>query len=187
LDEDNKEYFVPLRTISLNRINVMGRDAIINAARTKYNSYDLNKWERAYFDKDSGGYNVYHKRHNFSKKGGGGDAEKTVGKMLAQYNGKQVEFLPEDGFVKSSDVRFDELTWDIKYIEKASEHTIRDHINDARKADNAIFYFTTDQYLKLNNAIIREVGRHTKLNRLHKLPNICYIDPNGLLVLLWSK
>jgi hypothetical protein len=173
--------------ISLNKINVISGNEIGNAARAKYSSYDLNDWGMAYFDENSGGYNVYHKRHNFSKKGGGGDAEKKVGKMLAKYNGKQVEFLQEDSFVKNPDVKFDGLTWDIKYIEKASEHTIRDYINDARKADNAIFYFTTDQYLKLNNAIIREVGRYTKLNQLHKLPNIYYIDPNGLLVLLWSK
>jgi hypothetical protein len=48
-----------------------------------------------------------------AKKGGGGEAEKivgkTVGKMLAQYNDRQVEFLPE-GEKPKPDMRFDGRT-----------------------------------------------------------------------------
>ena len=96
---------------------------MIKAALQKYNSYGC-EWEKAYFDEFSGGYNVYHEEHQFTSAGGGGEAEKIVGKMLAKYNGKQVEFLPE-GDTKSPDVKFDEQTWDIKTISKANEETIR--------------------------------------------------------------
>ena len=97
------------------------------AALQKYNLCGC-EWEKAYFDEFSGGYNVYHEKHNFSKKGGGGKAEKIVGEMLAKYNGKQVEFLPE-GAEKSPDINFDGKTWDIKYIDRANEETIRTKIN----------------------------------------------------------
>jgi len=74
----------------------------IIAARAKFDSYGSD-WEKAYFDEKSGGFNVYHEKHNFSKKGGGGEAEKEVGKMLAKY-GKQVEFLSETA-TKTPDVK----------------------------------------------------------------------------------
>ena len=155
------------------------------AALQKYNSYG-NDWEKAYFDKFSGGFNVFHKEHKFTKIGGGGDAEKIVGKILAKYNGKQVEFLPE-GEKKGPDISFDNKTWDIKYIDQANEATIRKYLLDARKADNAIFYFTQeDKYTLLNNAIKREVGRFLK-GQINKLPDIYVIDKNGLLKLLWEK
>ncbi|GHT49624.1 hypothetical protein AGMMS49982_03460 [Bacteroidia bacterium] len=77
----------------------------IRQAYTKYNSYDPSCWTQAYFDYDSGGFNVYHTEHKFSQTEGGGDAEKVVGKMLAKHNGRQVEFLPE-GKDKSPDYRF---------------------------------------------------------------------------------
>ena len=67
----------------------------------KYHSYG-SEWVKAYFDELSGGYTVYHKHHKFTETGGGGEAEKIVGKILAKYNGKQVEFLPE-GVEKSPD------------------------------------------------------------------------------------
>ena len=165
--------------------SILSQFKIRRAALRKYNSYG-SEWEKAYFDKFSGGYNVYHKRHNFAKKGGGGDAEVIVGKMLAKYNGKQVEFLPEGG-KKSPDIKFDEKTWDIKYIDNANEETIRTAIRDARKADNVIFYFTQeDKYALLNNAINREVGRFTK-GQINKLPDIYYMDKKGLLKLIWGK
>ncbi|MDR1592369.1 MAG: hypothetical protein LBS16_05745 [Prevotellaceae bacterium] len=166
-------------------INTIAQQETRKAAAEKYNVYGSD-WEKAYFDRYSGGYNVYHKDHNFAKKGGGGEAEIIVGKMLAKYNGKQVEFLPE-GNTKSPDVKFDGKTWDVKYIEKASEHTIRDAIRDARKADNVIFYFTDEsKSVLLNSAIVREVGRFLK-GQTDRIPDIYYIDKSGLLRLLWEK
>jgi hypothetical protein len=156
-------------------------------ALQKYNSYNDDEWEKAYFDEVSGGFNVYHKKHHFAKKGGGGNAEKIVGKMLAKYNGKQVEFLPE-GEVKSPDVAFDNQTWDIKYVENAAEHRMRNTIREARKADNAIFYFQSDsQYDTLISSIRREVGKFMNNNQIDQLPDIYYINKNGLLELLWEK
>jgi hypothetical protein len=173
--------------IKVNKINSMEeRPHILEAAKSRYNAYDSKDWEKAYFDEHSGGFSVYHKRHQFAKTAGGGNAEKIVGKMLAKYNSKQVEFLPEGGS-KSPDIKFDGRTWDIKYIEKASEHRIRDAIRDARKADNAIFYFTDEnKSILLNNAITREAGKFLK-GQTSKMPDIYRIDKNGLLKLLWRK
>jgi len=163
----------------------VGRTELLKDSRLKYNSYDSKTWEKAYFDEFSGGFNVYHKGHKFIEEGGGGEAEKIVGKMLAKYNGKQVEFLPE-GWKKQPDIKFDNKTWDIKYIENANEETIRTAIRDARKADNAIFYFIDkSKYQLLNNAINREAGRFLK-GQINKLPDIYTIDKNGLLKLLWE-
>ncbi|GHV58109.1 hypothetical protein FACS1894182_08920 [Bacteroidia bacterium] len=157
----------------------------MKTAVQKYHSYS-DEWEKAYFDPDSGGFNIYHKDHKFSALGGGGEAEKTVGKILAK-RGRQIEFLPE-GEEKSADIRFDKQTWDIKYIDHANEETIRNYIKDARKADNVIFYYTKDKYLSLDNAIVREVGKYIKENRVHELPNIYYIDLSfNELKLLWKK
>ncbi|GHT53072.1 hypothetical protein AGMMS49982_15050 [Bacteroidia bacterium] len=159
----------------------------IGQAREKYESYESKCWTQVYFDNFSGGFNVYHKAHQFSQIGGGGDAEKIVGRMLAECNGKQVEFLPEGGR-KSPDFRFDGQTWDVKFIEKANEETIRTHIRDAQKADNVIFYFGDSNKLKeLISAKIREVGRQAKNNTLMKMPNIYYLDEARVLQLLWAK
>jgi hypothetical protein len=169
----------------VNTINRVTQLETRQTAIQKYNSYG-SEWEKAYFDKHSGGYNVYHKDHNFAKKGGGGEAEKIVGKILAKHNGKQVEFLPE-GESKSPDIKFDNQTWDIKYIQKASEHRMRDAIRDARKADNAIFYFTDEsKSVLLSNAIEREAGKFLK-GQTNKMPDIYGIGKSGLLKLLWGK
>ena len=162
-----------------------GKTEYIKAARTKFNSYG-NEWEKAFFDEKSGGFNVYHKDHKFSPTGGGGEAEKIVGEMLAKYNGKQVEFLPETE-KKSPDIFFDHKTWDIKYINQANEATIRKCLLDARKADNAIFYFIDEsKFLVLNSAVKREVGRFLK-GQTNRPPDIYYIDKSGLLKTLWEK
>jgi hypothetical protein len=172
----------PLRS----KINVIDRTELIKDAKLKYNAYSSEDWTKAYFDKISGGFNVYHKEHKFTKTGGGGEAEIIVGKMLAKYNGKQVEFLPER-WKKQPDVRFDGKTWDIKYIDHANEETVRTAIRDARKADHAIFYFTDEsKSILLNNAITREVGRFLK-GQTNKMPDIYGIDKNGLLKLIWGK
>jgi hypothetical protein len=175
--------------IDVNRINTSVRHDIRTAAKKKFMSYNSENWSCAYFDEFSGGYNVYHKEHQFTPAGGGGEAEKKVGKMLAKYNGKQVEFLAENGKGKSvPDIKFDNATWDIKLIDKANENTIRKYIRDARKADNAIFYFEDkNKYKELRNAIDREVGKYRKKGEIEKLPDVYYIDETWLLKLLWGK
>ncbi|GHT18603.1 hypothetical protein AGMMS4957_01200 [Bacteroidia bacterium] len=157
-------------------------------ARERYDSYDPSCWTRAYFDDVSGGFNVYHNDHQFTKTQGGGKAEKLVGYLLAHCNGKQVEFLAELGVeVDVPDLKFDGQTWDIKFIEKANENTIRKSIKDARKADNALFYFgKADKYKELRSAVDREVAKYQKTGELHKVPNIYYMD-KGLLKMLWKK
>ncbi|GHT47162.1 hypothetical protein AGMMS49965_25100 [Bacteroidia bacterium] len=157
-------------------------------AREKYDSYDPSCWTKAYFDYDSGGFNVYHKDHQFTPTGGGGEAETTVGLLLAKHNGKQVEFLPEQGIgYPVPDLGFDEQTWDVKSIGKAGEDTIRKSIKDARKADNALFYFgKADKYKELRSAVDREVTKYQKTGELHKVPNIYYMDKD-LLKVLWKK
>jgi len=158
----------------------------IKAARAKYDSYD-DKWIKAYFDWESGGYNVYHKKHLFSSAGRGGEAEKTVGRLLAKNEGKQIEFLPEGG-EKKPDWLFDKQTWDIKRITDANEETIRTYIKDSRKADNGIFYWDgkDDKLDMLISATGRTAGYLKKKNELHTMPNIYYMD-NGRLKLLGSK
>ena len=167
-------------------MKVIDKVECIRQAQAKYEAYDPLFWTKEYFDEISGGYVVYHKDHNFTKTGGGGKAEKTVGEILAMYNGKQVEFLPE-GDDKSPDIRFDNHTWDIKYIEHSNEQTIRNHIKDARKADNAIFYFTKAEKFEIfSNSVGREVGRFLK-GQTSALPDIYYIDKKSLLKLFWEK
>ncbi|MDR3188161.1 MAG: hypothetical protein LBT94_03120 [Prevotellaceae bacterium] len=162
----------------------------IQEALQRYNSYHRDEWEKAYFDEISGGFNVYHKEHQFAKIGGGGEAEKVVGKMLAT-NGKQVEFLPENGRgMKKPDLAFNEQTWDVKFIDKANVGTIRDAIKDVQKAHNAIFYWSIgkDRLGDLQNAITRELGNFMKNKRIEKFPDIYYMDNrNGALKLLWKK
>jgi hypothetical protein len=90
--------------------------------------------------------------------------------------------------MKSPDAKFDRQTWDIKYIDNASDHTIRDYISNARKADNAIFYFTHEEkYLQLVRSINRQIGYFMKKNKLQEMPDIYYMDKDGLLQLIWGK
>ena len=163
--KDNPQY----TGVKVKAMNTGERNDIRKKSKEKYQSYN-EKWDRAYFDEFSGG-----------------DAEKMVGKLLAKNNGKQVEFLPENGKGKGvPDLMFDDHTWDVKYIDNANENTIRAYIKDARKADRAIFYFTNDKYQELRSAINREVGRFKGMNRLGELPDIYYMDKEGLLKLLWK-
>ena len=180
--KDNPQY----TGVKVKAMNTGERNDIRKKSKEKYQSYD-EKWDRAYFDEFSGGFNVYHQEHQFTNTQGGGDAEKMVGKLLAKNNGKQVEFLPENGKGKGvPDLMFDDHTWDVKYIDNANENTIRAYIKDARKADRAIFYFTNDKFQELRSAINREVGRFKGMNRLGELPDIYYMDKEGLLKLLWK-
>ena len=168
--------------LNINPNNTAAPRKVRKATLRKYNSYG-GEWEKVYFDEFSGGYNVYHTKHKFSPIGGGGDAEKVVGKMLAKNNGKQVEFLPE-GEKKGPDVGFDNKKWDIKYINQANVATIRKYLLDARKADNVIFYWNAiKKFHDLNNAVNREIGRLLK-GQIDRLPDIYYMDETGLLKLL---
>ena len=161
------------------------REEHIKESLAKYDSYG-DDWSKEYFDELSGGFCVYHKKHQFSAAGGSAEGEKTVGELLAKFSGKHIEFLPEGG-KKSPDIKFDGLTWDIKTITNANEETIRTYIKDARKADNALFYWKDNDKLPLLvSAIGRSAGYFRKKDRLHEMPNVYFMD-RGVLKLLWSK
>ena len=180
--KDNPQY----TGVKAKAMNSGERMEIRKKSKEKYQSYG-EEWTKAYFDEYSGGFNVYHAEHQFTNTEGGGDAEKMVGKLLAKNNGKQVEFLPENGKGKSvPDLMFDDHTWDVKYIDNANENTIRKYMKDARKADRAIFYFTNDKYQELRSAINREVGRFKGMDRIGELPDVYYMDKERLLKLLWK-
>lgn len=163
-------------------------------ARTKFESYDDN-WEKEYFNPNNGGFNVYHKKHQFSdvKADGvtmsGGQAEKHVGRLLADKYAKQVEFLPENGDgISKPDIRFDNQTWDVKYISAANENTIRKYIENARKAECAIFYWDKGNKLEeLKNAVTRTIGKYVKKGELSTIPSIFYINKDGLLQCIFKN
>jgi len=118
-------------------------------------------WEPVLYSCLNGGYNVYHKGHNFCKQGNGGYAEKLVGMILAVVNGKKVLFLPEKAREgKHPDLSFDGMTWDVKFINEANEQTIRKYIRNSRKADCVIFYWQacSSKLEVLKTATSRELG-----------------------------
>lgn len=163
-------------------------------AKRKYNSYG-EEWEKAYFNEENGGFNVYHRSHQFSgtkasgAKMSGGEAEKHVGRTLADVSAKQVEFLPENG--KSTgkpDLAFDGHTWDVKYISMANENTIRKYMEDARKADCVIFYWDEEsKMVELKNATDRTIGKFRKKGELATLPSIYFISDQGELFCLFDN
>ena len=160
----------------------------INEARRKYQTYD-EEWEKAYFNEENGGYNVYHRSHQFSgtkaagAKMSGGEAEKHVGRTLADVGAKQVEFLPENGKgTGKPDLAFDGLTWDVKYISMANENTIRSYYKDARKAQAVIFYSAAKRDKDVITAVNRERGRLIVLGRnLSELPTVYVMNEDGKL------
>lgn len=166
----------------------------INESIRIYNGYDTKLWSREYFDISTGGFNVLHQLHQFSKtksKGAllsGGEAELAVGKILAK-QGKRVEYLPESGVNgKSGDMAFDGEVWDVKYIPAANVNTIRKYIVNGKKADNVIFCWDDiDKLPDLRNAIASEVGNYRKKGRESELPNIYWIDKTGNLKVLRKK
>jgi hypothetical protein len=157
----------------------MAQPEIKKQAIQKYNSYG-EEWEKAYFDEDSGGFDVYHRKHNFSTTGG--KYEKEVGRLLAK-EGKQIEFLSEKGQkTKHPDIRFDNQTWDIKSIIAYTSGSIMDSIWNGKKADNVIFYFTNGINLNIIEEGYRRVyGRFAKFGKLDKMPVVYYIDENKRL------
>ncbi len=141
-----------------------------------------NDWKPVLLSIQNGGYNIYHKDHNFSKQGNGGYAEKVVGMILAVINGKQVEFLPEsprEG--RRPDLQFDGMTWDIKYINDVNEETIRKYIRNGRKADRVLFFWqsVSGKIGILKSATARELGN--SLRRGEPFPGIFYLNAEGLL------
>ena len=166
---------------------------LVAQARRKYNSYDDN-WTRAYFNSENGGFNVYHNDHLFSnvKPQGatftGGGAEKEVGRILADSHAKQVEYLPEKGFDgKKADMRFDDASWDVKYIPKANVETIRKYIKNGSKAENVIFFWDEKNRLHdLKNAVDRTIGSQRSRGKI-KMPNIYYIGEDRQLHNLYKK
>ena len=180
---ENKKY----TDISVSALSSTEKTKIITAARKSFDAYGSD-WEKAYFDERSGGYYVVHRLHQFSRTGGGGAAELAVGEMLAKYNGKQVEFLPESGGSNKADFQFDGMKWDVKSINTANIETIRKYIKNARKADCAIFYWDkeTSRLDNLYDAVNMEIARLSKQNRQNEIPDIYYIE-NGLLKSLWKK
>ena len=163
----------------MNPINLIAQQEIKKAAMQKYNSYG-SEWKKAYFDKFSGGYNVYHKDHNFSNTGG--KYEKEVGVLLAKA-GKQIEFLSEKGQkTKHPDFYFDKQTWDVKSIIAYTSSSIMDSIWNGKKANNVIFYFTNGINMNiLKEGYKRAYGRFSKLGKLDSVPTIYYIDENNSL------
>ena len=166
----------------------------IAQAREKFDAYS-EEWEKEYFNPSNGGFNVYHKKHQFSdvKPNGaamsGGLAEKHVGRLLADFGAKQVEFLQENGKGEGKpDIRFDNRTWDVKYISAANENTIRKYIENARKADCAIFYWDKDNKLEeLKSAVTRTIGKYSKKGELSTIPSIFYINKDGLLKCIFEN
>lgn len=167
----------------------------IKKSREKFNSYG-EEWEKAYFNEKNGGYNVYHKKHQFANnraakdsKMTGGEAEKYVGRLLADKSAKQIEFLPENGLATGKpDISFDGLTWDIKYISKANQNTMRKYIEDARKAQCAVFYWDEDSKLNdLKTAVSRTIGKFRSRGELDKLPSVFYINLRGELVCIFDN
>lgn len=180
---ENKKY----TDISASALNSAEKAKIIAAARKSFNAYGPD-WKKSYFDERSGGYYVVHRLHQFSRTGGGGAAELAVGEMLAKYNGKQVEFLPESGGNNRADFQFDGMKWDVKLINTANTETIRKYIKNARKADCAIFYWDKEsaKLEELRAAVDKEVARLSKLERIDEMPDVFYMK-NGLLRLIWKK
>ena len=151
----------------------------------KFLDYDAD-WQKELWITDNAGYNVYHKNHQFHPKSG--HIEKSIGKELAMMQAKQIEFLPEQGAgISKPDLKFDDKTWDIKWIDDANVTTIRTYIKEARKADNVIFYFSKDKLNELHEAINRTVGHFKKNGQLHELPDIYYYVEKGKIKLLWRK
>lgn len=185
--KDNPKY-VKTDTSSTGPGAKMDERNTINEARRKYQTYD-EEWEKAYFNEENGGYNVYHRSHQFSgtkaagAKMSGGEAEKHVGRTLADVGAKQVEFLPENGKgTGKPDLAFDGLTWDVKYISMANENTIRSYYKDARKAQAVIFYSEAKRDKDVITAVNRERGRLIVLGRnLSELPTVYVMNEDGKL------
>ena len=164
---------------NLSEFNIARMKKEIEKAKKIYNSYNEQEWEKIEFSEETGGFNVYSIRHQFSNVKAkdailtGGEAEKFVGKELIKL-GKQVEFLPENGKGKGvPDLRFDGKSWDVKYIDFANEDTIRKYYSNAKKANCVIFLFSDPSKSEMvRSAVSRERGKYRKLGREGELPKV---------------
>lgn len=189
--EDNREYW---EDIVNGGVVVSSNDAgdDVAAARAKFDAYDEN-WIKEYFNYENGGFNVYHVDHQFSQtkskeaKYSGGEAEKVVGRLLADNHAKHIEFLPERGNAgKKADLSFDDSTWDIKYIPVANVETIRKYIKNGQKAENIIFFWDENSRLQdLSRAVDRTAGALRARGKLDSMPGIYYIDEDNSMKRLY--
>jgi len=174
--------FLPAPSIVVQKtIITMKKELSTYASDSRLHQYGSD-WMPILHSIQNGGYNIYHKDHNFSKQGNGGYAEKVVGMVLAVINGRQVEFLPEkprEG--KCPDLQFDGYTWDVKFINEANEETIRKCIRNGRKAHRVLFYWhsNTNKLEILKSATARELGNSIK--RGEPFSGIYYLNAEGLL------
>lgn len=172
---------------------IKGRINDLNSISDKYN---YKEWRKLVINPNTGGFVVLHKKHQFSlnkikgAKLSGGQAEKKVAFNLAK-QGKQVEMSPENGGYQNSsaDLRFDNQSWDVKYIDVANPNTIRTYFKEARKAKNVIFYTSSiDRSNDILSAIQREIGRYKGMGRnIKELPNVYTMKGDGELKQLWIK
>ncbi len=168
----------------------------IETNRREYNLLGL-EWEKVCFNEKTGGYNVYHESHQFApqkaekivdgrkikSKLSGGDAEKYVGRILCDLNGKRVRFIAENGKSQwKPDIECHGEPWDIKYSLLANENTIRKYIKDAEKAQNVIFFWDgEDRKNSLYNAVNSELGNYRKKGKIDRMPKVYYISLEGKL------
>ena len=175
----------------------IGSQKYIQESNKIYDSY-REDWEKVFFDENTGGYNVYHKKHQFSEttpkdtnnkriKGAitGGAAEKIVGENLARKYGERVEFCAENGKNKNKpDLLFGGYSWDVKYCEFANDSTLRSAFKNARKADRVIFYSPNivAKLKSIDSIIERELGNYRKQSKsINELPDVYTMGSNGEL------
>ena len=137
------------------------RTEYIEKTRAKYNSYNANKWEKSYFNENTGGYLVTEKTRitrsqksdNEAKKF---DKEQKMCKVLVN-NGHVVEHL-DDNNGKGYDIHLNGVKADLKKtagsgnIEKYAKKAIRE-----QGADIVVFEFENN--LKDIHAKLLKLGR----------------------------
>ncbi len=106
----------------------------------KYHAYG-EEWQRAGFNYYNGGYNVYHKKHQFDPKTG--IYEKNTAELLAN-QGHQIELLDEKTGSKQFDTYFMGKPTDIKVVFSEAKIVTRGGEAAKQGANNVIFYLTKD-------------------------------------------
>jgi len=106
----------------MNPINIIAQTEIIKTALQKYNSYG-SEWQKAYFDKLSGGYVVVDKQRIENSKINNNEKEKfakeyAMSRVFAQ-NGYRIEILMERPGFSSSDITINGIMAELK---KTSSH-----------------------------------------------------------------
>lgn len=143
-------------------------------------------WEKAYFDWNTGGYNVYHKGHMFDPNRG--YLEKDAGKILAR-KGKQLEFLDESGTGRHLDTRFDGLKWELKGIEANTSSSIVRDIYKARKqgAERLILYFPKMPDKSIIRKGIKRFKGQASAHKYNSWPATYTMDKNGTMKLILEQ